>query len=92
MPFTLAKTWVSVANLASCNDYVLVNGRAGIERDDLRVELWVKNLFDNDDWSACARWTDFSRPIDFGFFTFYQGVAVTPQNKRQFGLKASLSF
>lgn len=86
------KTWVSVANLASCEDYVLVNGRAGIERDDLRVELWVKNLFDDDNWSACARWTDFSRPIDFGFFTFYQGAAVTPQNKRQFGLKTSISF
>ncbi|MEQ8508999.1 MAG: TonB-dependent receptor [Rhodospirillaceae bacterium] len=86
------KTWVSVANLAQCNDYWLFNARAGVERDDLRVELWVKNAFDDDNWSACARWTDFSRKIDFAFFTFYQGVAVTPQNKRQFGLKTSLSF
>ncbi len=86
------KTWVSVANLAQCNDYWLFNARAGIERDDLRVELWVKNAFDDDNYSACARWTDFSRPIDFGFFTFFQGVAVTPQNKRQFGLKTSINF
>jgi len=86
------KTWVSVANLAQCNDYWLFNSRAGVEKDNLRVELWVKNLFDDDNWSACARWTDFSRPIDFGFFTFYQGVAVTPQNKRQFGLKTSINF
>lgn len=86
------KTWVSVANLAQCNDYWLFNSRAGVERDNLRVELWVKNLFNDDNWSACARWTDFSRKIDFARFTFYQGVAVTPQNKRQFGLKTSLNF
>lgn len=86
------KTWVSVANLAQCNDYWLFNSRAGIERDNLRVELWVKNLFNDDNWSACARWTDFSRKIDFARFTFYQGVAVTPQNKRQFGLKTSINF
>ncbi len=86
------KTWVSVANLAQCNDYWLFNSRAGIEKENLRVELWVKNLFDDDNWSACARWTDFTRPIDFAFFTFFQGVAVTPQNKRQFGLKTSINF
>ena len=84
------KTWVSVANLAQCNDYWLFNARAGVERDDVRLELWVKNAFDDDNWSACARWTDFTRPIDFRFFTFFQGVAVTPQNKRQFGLKTSI--
>lgn len=86
------KTWVDVDNIASCNDYWLFNARAGIEREDLRVELWVKNLFDDDNWAACARWTDFTRPIDFAFFTFFQGVAVTPQNKRQFGLKTSINF
>ena len=86
------KTWVSVANLGQCNDYWLFNARAGVEREDLRVELWGKKAFDDDNWSACARWTDFSRPIDFGFFTFYQGVAVTPQNKRRFGLKTSINF
>jgi hypothetical protein len=69
-----------------------VNARAGIERKDVRVELWVKNLFNDDNWAACARWTDFTRPIDFSYFTYYQGVAVTPQNKRQFGIKTSVTF
>jgi iron complex outermembrane receptor protein len=86
------KTYVDVDNLAYCKPYWLVNARAGIERKDVRVELWVKNLFNDDNWAACARWTDFTRPIDFSYFTYYQGVAVTPQNKRQFGIKTSVTF
>jgi len=85
------KTWVFIASLGQCNDYRLFNTRVGAEREDLCVELWVKNAFDDDNWSACARWTDFSRRIDFGLFTLYQGVAITPQNKRQFGLRALIN-
>lgn len=86
------ETYVSVANIATCDAYSLTNLRSGLEFDNLRIEGFVKNLFGNDDWAACARNTDFSRPIDFGFFSFYQGATVSPQDKRQVGVKLSYRF
>jgi iron complex outermembrane receptor protein len=86
------KAFVDESNLAQCNDYFLVNARAGVEKDNFRVELFVKNMLDDDNWAACARWTDFDNAPSLALLTFNQGVAVTPQNKRQFGLRTSIEF
>ncbi|MDX2144372.1 MAG: TonB-dependent receptor [Rhodospirillaceae bacterium] len=86
------KTMVDESNLAFCNDYWLVNSRAGVEKEGFRVELFVKNLFNDDNWAACNRWTDFDNSVNLAFLTRVQGIAVTPQNKRQFGLRTSVDF
>ncbi|MDX2145553.1 MAG: TonB-dependent receptor, partial [Rhodospirillaceae bacterium] len=86
------KTFIDVDNLAQCDSYFLANARTGVERDDFRLELFVKNLFDDDNYSACSRFSEFDLPFDLNFLTQYQGVIVAPQNKRQFGLKTSLKF
>lgn len=86
------KTFAEVDNLAYCDAYWVSNARAGFERENLRVELWAKNLFSDDSWTACARNTDQARPADLSFFTYYQGVTVSPQNRRQIGIKASVRF
>ena len=81
------ETFVDESNLAKCDSYDKVDARFGLERDDLRVELWVRNVFDSDEWAACARWTDFDRPSVFPSLTQFQGVAVTPLDPRQIGIK-----
>jgi outer membrane receptor protein involved in Fe transport len=86
------KTAVDEANLAFCNDYWLVNSRAGVEKEGLRVEVFVKNLFNDDNWAACNRWTDFDNSVNLALLTRVQGIAVTPQNKRQFGLRTVIDF
>jgi outer membrane receptor protein involved in Fe transport len=86
------KTFIDVDNLASCDSYMLANARTGVEKDAFRVELFVKNLFDDDNWAACSRFSEFDLPFDLNFLTQYQGIIVAPQNKRQFGLKTSLKF
>jgi iron complex outermembrane receptor protein len=86
------KAYVDESNLAQCNDYMLANARAGVEKDNVRVELFVKNLFNDDNWAACARWTDFDTAPNLAGLTLNQGVAVTPQNKRQIGIRTSLDF
>jgi len=86
------KAYVDESNLAQCNDYFLANARAGVEKEGMRVELFVKNVFDDDNWAACARWTDFDTAPNLAGLTLNQGVAVTPQNKRQFGIRSSIDF
>ncbi|MEZ5486671.1 MAG: TonB-dependent receptor [Steroidobacteraceae bacterium] len=88
----VGKTFVDESNLAYCKDYTLGNLRFGGEKDGLRVEAFVKNVFDDDSWAACARWTDFDSAPSLAQLTTYQGVAVTPNMPRQYGIRASIKF
>jgi hypothetical protein len=88
----VGKTFVDESNLAYCKDYTLGNLRFGGEKEGLRVEGFVKNVFDDDSWAACARWTDFDSAPSLGQLTTFQGVAVTPQMPRQYGLRVVVKF
>ena len=88
----VGKTFVDESNLAYCKAYTLTNVRAGGEKGGLRVEGFIKNLFGDDSWSACARWTDFDSAPTIGQLTTFQGVAVSPQMPRQYGLRVIMKF
>jgi iron complex outermembrane recepter protein len=86
------KTFVDVDNLAECDSYYLANARTGVEKSGFRLELFVKNLLNDDNWAACTRFSEFDLPLDINFLTQYQGVIVSPQNKRQVGLRTAITF
>ena len=86
------KAYVDESNLAFARAYTLVNLRGGIERGNTRFEVFVENLFDEDRYAAGARFSNFSRPVNFGTFTAHQGINVSPQNKREVGLRISSRF
>jgi iron complex outermembrane receptor protein len=86
------KTFVDVDNLAQCDSYYIANARTGVEKEGFRLELFVKNMLDDDNWAACTRFSEFDLPLDLNFLTQYQGVIVAPQNKRQFGLRTAITF
>lgn len=87
------KTFPEVDNLAFCDDYITANARVGIEKENLRLEAYVKNMFNDQSWTACQRFSDFDGiPISFAVLTAYQGVQATPQVPRHFGIRTSLSF
>ncbi len=82
-----------LTNLATIADYFLVNARIGIERDNLRTELFVKNVFDEDNWRAGSEFTDFSIIDAPGVFDFTKlGIILIPQHRRTFGARVSYSF
>ncbi|MDX2225035.1 MAG: TonB-dependent receptor [Rhodospirillaceae bacterium] len=85
------KAWNEEHNFSWIGKFWRFNLRAGLEREDLRLEAYVKNLFDDENYLAAARWSDFSGRSLFDFLTS-QGVAVTPPQKRAFGLKAVYDF
>ena len=86
------ETYADESNLATCDSYTLANARGGIEKDNIRLELYVNNLFDEEAWTACARWSDFASPSSFALFTASQGISVTPLRSRNLGLRISYDF
>jgi len=89
----MGKSLIGVTNLASLDSYFLVNARMGVQRDNLRVEFYVKNLFDEDKWRGGQEFTDFSLIDAPGVFDFTKlGAILLPQDKRTFGLRSSITF
>ena len=79
-------------NLAILDSYNLINGRVGFEKEGMRLELYVKNLFDEDAWRSGTEFTDFSLTPDPFFCFCNNGVILLPQDKRSFGLRATYEF
>lgn len=82
------KAMVDESNLAWTKAYTTAQLRLGAETDQLRVEIWAKNLFDKEYYVAGSRQTDFTNGFDFN----QQGVTVTPDVGRQIGLTAIYKF
>ena len=85
------KAWGEEANYSWHGKFWRFNLRAGFERDDFRLEAFVTNLFNDDNYLAASRWSDFSGASLFDFL-FSQGLATTPAEKRKFGMKVVYSF
>ncbi len=85
-------SYVDESNLAKLDGYTLLHARVGVERNGIRAELFARNLTDEQNWAAAARWTDFSILGNILGLTNSQGVLVSPQSKRQFGLRISAEF
>jgi iron complex outermembrane receptor protein len=84
--------WADPQNLAKGPAFTLAHARIGAEKDDLRIELFVRNLFDEDTWRDVGSWIDFTpQPVDFNFLAFH-GVGLTTQDRRTIGVRMSMSF
>lgn len=84
-----SKRYVDYANLAYLGDYSLVNAAVGAKRENLRVEVGVRNLLDEDTWLQGAETTDFSQ---FGASFSRRGIGLLPQDKRQVELRLNYTF
>lgn len=82
--------WVDNINLARAPDYLLTNARVGITREDIRIEFFVRNLFQTEAWASARTLADnTTTSLNFGAL---KGIAVTPQEKRTFGIRSSMTF
>lgn len=87
------KSYTDESNLAYLDDYSVVNARVGINvTPQWLAEIFVTNLFDEKAWAAGGRQTDFSRAIQVPSVTLFQGVVVSPLNKREIGLRMNYRF
>ena len=82
--------WGDVDNLARGPDWFVTNARVGLQREDLRIEFFVRNLFQETAWQTMSQGAHFQHySFNFGF---YRGVSVSPQEKRTFGLRTNITF
>lgn len=86
------EAYVDESNLAKLDDYWLLNLRAGVEAEHFSIELFSTNLTDEEAWMTGARWTDWGSPTQFPFLTAKQGVALSPLDKREIGLRVGYRF
>ena len=86
------ETFVDEGNLATADSYSLINARVGAQRDDLTVELFVKNLLDEEAWASASRFTDFSILGNILGLGASQGIVVSPVGQQQFGLRFNYEF
>jgi iron complex outermembrane recepter protein len=85
------KSFTDESNLAYINDYWIANLRLGVEKENLRVEAFVKNLFKDNNYRAGASRNDFSaQNLIAGLAD--QAIFLTPPEKRTVGVKAVLGF
>jgi iron complex outermembrane recepter protein len=89
---TQGETFVDESNLATADGFTIVNARVGYEKEKVRAEFFVTNLFDEENWAVANRWTDFSILGNILGLTSSQGILVSPQPKRQYGLRFSYEF
>lgn len=73
------------ANLVSTGTQHLVNARVGIENDDMRIELWGKNILDSDTPEMI------SRPFDYDSFSSV-GLQISLPRKPTFGVRMNYNF
>ena len=82
--------WADVENLARGPDWFVTNVRFGLQREDLRVELFIRNLFQETAWQTVSQGAHFQHhSFNFGGF---RGINVSPQEKRTFGIRTNITF
>lgn len=92
------KAWDSTANIVQVNDYYRANARLAFERDSLGIELYVTNLFDDDNWDYAYR-TSVPDPrnatqtiLPLGNAGVAQGFAALAPEKRDIGIRVRYEF
>ena len=86
------KAFTDESNLAYARGYAKVNLRGGIDTGNIRYEFFVDNLLNDQNYAAASRFSNFSRPVNFSTFTQHQGINVSPQPKREFGMRMTAKF
>lgn len=77
--------YITIANLLETGSQELINARIGVETDKWRVELWGKNLADNDT-------PDLANP-SFDYNTFVsQATTIGLARLRTYGIRANYQF
>lgn len=85
------KAFNEETNFSYFGEYWRLDLRAGLEREDLRLEAFVTNLLDEDSPESAARSADFSTSSFLGFSNNF-GIVLTPPERRTFGVRASYDF
>jgi iron complex outermembrane receptor protein len=81
--------WESDINIVKTDPYARVNSVLGMRKDDLSIELFVKNLLDDSHWDFAERVPNLITPNSS--FT-NEGLLVQAPDKREIGARVNVKF
>ena len=84
-----SKRYAQVYNLAHTGNRETVNLRGGVRGGNFDIEVWVDNVFDNEDSPALIRYVQAS---NLTFNPFNRAIGVTLPEKRRVGVTARYRF
>ncbi len=99
--FYTGKQWDSEANIFQLDDYIRVNARIGVRKDNLSIELFSKNLFNDRHWDSAQRTTSVAEPGALLYvpwptptspLTTVPGVSVYAPAPREVGVRFNVKF
>ncbi len=82
--------WDSDLNVTKSDSFARLFVRAGVQKENVSVELYANNLTNNTDFDYIYRLPDLSL-VPLTNFSF-QGIAVSLPDKREIGIRVSFSF
>ncbi|MBT0668996.1 TonB-dependent receptor [Novosphingobium profundi] len=82
--------WSDVANTVRTPDRSVVNVRAGVKFGQTRIEGWVKNLFDNRQYTSI--YDNYMLTPGYAYYSVQSAVVVGLPEGRTAGLKVSMGF
>ena len=80
------RSWDSDVNAFQTDDFIRVNARIGVERENLTLELFSTNLFNDKTYDVVANTVELA-----GNFS-QRAAAVVPAQRREIGLRAQFKF
>ena len=83
-----SKRYAQVYNLAHTGNREVVNLRGGVKSGNFDIEVWVDNVFDNEDSPALIRYVQ----VREFFFGPDRAIGVTLPEKRRIGVTARYRF
>ena len=84
-----SKRYAQVYNLAHTGNREIVNLRGGVRGGNFDIEVWVDNVFDNEDSPALIRYVQAN---NLTFNPFNRAIGVTLPEKRRVGVTARYRF
>ena len=84
-----SKRYAQVYNLAHTGNREVVNLRGGVRGGNFDIEVWVDNVFDNEDSPALIRYVQAN---NLTFNPFNRAIGVTLPEKRRVGVTARYRF
>ena len=87
----VGKQYVDESNLTSLPSYTTVNLTVGVEKENVGVDFYVSNLFNERAWLSGRRFIDVSG-MPLNMTTAGQGSFLTPIDKREIGVNVRYKF
>lgn len=84
------KAFAGVSNLAYTAPYAIVNTTLGVQKGNMRIEGFVRNLFNQSNWAAAVEFPNYAALGKISGTDV--GVILVPQDKRTFGVRTSFEF